>query len=606
MNPLFLLTFIKVNILKIRIKRYNLQILKTALTYCLLFGFLALGFHLRSQTVSLKLMLKDKKGPAARLNYRKSHNNKQSAYQEIENIVLTLQYKGYLLASADTVISDSSTVSATISENQLYKIAYLKLGNLDPGLASRMGISEKLYFNKPFRYREVAKSFEKIITYYENNGYPFVSVSLDSLETNNDQLSASLRVEKNRHFKIDSIKTEGSAKVSRHFLYRYLAIKEGMPYNEELLKNISQKIKQLPFVIEKQSQVVKLTDKTNKLYLFLDKREASQFDGIIGLLPDADTRRTVITGDIKLKVVNGIFRNGETFDLEWRRLQTQTQDFKGRAIYPYLFGTPVGIDYSLKIYRKDTTFIDINNDIGLQYYFSGLNNFKIFYKQRNSNLISTSGLDAASVLPEYADIATSSYGAGIFIEKVNYRFNPRNGVTFALSAQTGNRSIKRNPKLNPVAYEGLLLRSTQYQTEGSVAVYIPLYRNNVLKLGVQGASVFGNSTIFKNELFRIGGLKTLRGFDEESIYASTYIIPTLEYRFLFAKNSNILLFAEGAWYENNSNGNYVTDMPVSVGAGVNFETKAGILSLNYGLGNQFNNGFDVRSGKIHFGLTALF
>ena len=127
-----------------------------------------------------------------------------------------------------------------------------------------------------------------------------------------------------------------------------------------------------------------------------------------------------------------------------------------------------------------------------------------------------------------------------------------------------------------------------------------------MRLGLQGASVFGNSTIFKNELFRIGGLKTLRGFDEESIYVSTYVIPTIEYRFLFAQNSNLLLFTEGAWYENNSNGMYIKDMPMSVGAGINFETKAGILSLNYAIGNQFGNGFDVRSGKIHFGLTALF
>ncbi len=107
-------------------------------------------------------------------------------------------------------------------------------------------------------------------------------------------------------------------------------------------------------------------------------------------------------------------------------------------------------------------------------------------------------------------------------------------------------------------------------------------------------------------MFRIGGLRSLRGFDEESIFASTYVIPTVEYRFLFSQNSNLLLFAEGAWYENTSNGLYVSDMPVSVGAGINFETKAGILTLNYALGNQFNNGFDLRSGKIHFGLTALF
>lgn len=560
---------------------------------------------LNAQTTSLKVIPVSSKSEVAKLNYQKKFNSTTDALKEVNNIILTLQNKGYLLASDSTII-DSNSVTSYIFENKIYKVAYLKLGNLNPGLASRIGVSEKLYFNKAFRYKEVARTLEKIILYYENNGYPFAAVKLDSVETQEGNLSAVLNVEKNKLFKIDSITVIGNAKVNKGFLHRYLSVKESMPYNEELMKGISQKIKQLPFVFEKQTQVVRLTNKTNKLILFLDKKNASQFDGIIGLLPDANTKKTVVTGDVKLKVVNGIFRNGETFDLEWRRLQSQTQDFKGRVIYPYLFGTPVGTDYSLKIYRRDTSFIDINNNIGLQYYFKGLNNFKVFYKQRNTNLISTSALKFVTTLPDYADITTQSYGAGVTFEKLDYRFNPHKGFAINLMGQTGNRTIKKNAKVNEVAYQNLLLRSTQYQFEGDMNFFIQLHRNNVLKLGVQGASIIGNSTIFKNELFRIGGLRTLRGFDEESIFASSYVIPTIEYRFLFSQNSNLLLFAEGAWYENNSNANYLTDMPMSVGAGINFETKAGILTLNYALGNQFNNGFDLRSGKIHFGLTALF
>jgi outer membrane protein assembly factor BamA len=559
-----------------------------------------------SQNITLKIKTNEKKGVVSKLNFRKNFSTKQAANKEIENIILTLQFKGYLLASADTVFSDSNSVTALINENAMFKTAHLKLGNLNTNLASKLGISEKLFFNKTFNYKEVAKSFEKIILYYENNGYPFATVALDSLEIDQNQLSGQFKVNKNKLFKIDSVRIEGTAKINRGFLYRYLSLKNNMPYNEEILLGISQKIKQLPFLVEQRSQVVKLTDKINKLYLFLDKKEASQFDGIIGLLPDATTKKTVLTGDVKLKVVNGVFRNGETFDLEWRRLQSQTQDFSGHIIYPFLFGSPIGADFAIKIYRKDSTFIDINNNFGIQYYFSGLNYSKFFYRQRNSNLISTSGLDLVTSLPDYADITTQSYGTGIFLEKLNYRFNPRKGVSFFMNAQTGMRTIKKNPKVNEIVYDGLLLRSTQYQIESSLALYIPISGNNIIKFAFRGASIFGNSTIFRNELFRIGGLKTLRGFDEESIFCSTYIIPTMEYRFLFSKNSNLLLFAEGAWYDNNSNGKYLQDTPISIGAGVNFETKAGILSLNYGIGNQFGNGFDPRSGKIHFGLTALF
>ena len=442
--------------------------------------------------------------------------------------------------------------------------------------------------------------------YYENLGFPFANVKLDSVSLINNGISAKLVIDKNKFFKLDSLVVIGSGKINKAFLERYLDVHEGKAYNEKNLKAISSKLRQLAFLQEKQPQQVRLTDKTNKLLLFLDKKSASQFDGIIGILPDNTTGKTIFTGDVKIKLVNGIFKNGETFDLEWRRLQTQTQDFKGRVIYPYLFNTPIGTDYSIKIYRKDSSFIDVTNNGGLQYYFSGLNFLKAFFKQRNTNLISTSGLQFVSTLPDYADITTQSYGLGINFEKLDYRFNPHKGISFIAQASTGNRNIKKNAKINDAVYTNVKLFSTQHQLEGEVNYYITLKKHNVLRVAIQSGGIIGNSTIFRNELFRIGGLKSLRGFDEESIYASTFVIPTLEYRYLFAPNSNILVFAEGAWYENNSLGKYLNDTPLSFGTGINFETKAGILSLNYGIGNQLNNGFDFRNGKIHFGLTALF
>ena len=559
-----------------------------------------------SQKVSLSIILDTKNKELTKLNYQKKHLSKNSAIKEIDQVLLYLKQKGYLLATCDSIKSDSNKVTGIINENKKFTLAYLKLGNLNPDLASKIGISEKLFLNKAFNYDQVVNAFEKIIRHYESNGYPFTVVSLDSIIIEHETLKAVLNIKKNKLFKIDSIKIIGTSDINKRFLYRYLSLKENMPYNESLLKSISKKIIQLPFIDEKKVLEVRLTDKINKLYLFLDKKNASQFDGILGFLPDAISKKTVITGDLKLKLINGVFKNGETFDLEWRRLQSQTQDFKGQLIYPFLFGTPLGIDYSLKIYRKDTTFIDINHNIGINYYYSGPNYLKLFYKQRNSNLISTRELNIISTLPNVADITTKSFGIGLFYENLDYRFNPRKGIMIVINCQNGTREIKRNLNINEQAYKDILMKSSQNQFELTNAYYIPIKNNHVLKFNIQAAGIFGNSVIFKNELYRIGGLKTLRGFDEESIYASGFIIPTLEYRFLFAKNSNLLVFVEGAWYENNSINLYLNDKPVSFGAGINIDTKAGILSLNYAIGNQFNNGFDSRSGKIHFGLTALF
>jgi outer membrane protein assembly factor BamA len=566
---------------------------------------LILSFTLTAQNARLKIVNTDSIKIAKYLKYKDHPKSIKEELKAVNDILNDLRHQGYLLADIDSVKKDSLVHTYYLKVGQKFKWAHLKRGNAEMEVISHLGYQEKLYTNKAFSYNQTAKLIEKTISYYENNGYPFVSLKLDSVQINDNTISAVLNVNKNKLFKIDSILQVGDAKISKSFLFRYLGIRPMMPYNEEAFKNISKKLRQLSFVTETRPREIKVTDKYTKMWLFLDKKNSSQFDGIIGILPDNVTGKTIFTGDVKIRLVNNIFRSGETFDLNWRRLQTQTQDFKARVIYPYLFGTPVGVDYAIKIYKKDTSFIDVNNNFGLQYYFSGLNNLKVFYKQRNANVLSTSGLAFVTVLPDYADISTSSYGLGLTFERLDYRFNPHRGIMLNVNGQAGNKVIKKNPKINDAVYTNLLLKSTQYQVEGDLNLFIQLKGNNVLRIGSQYGSIFGNAPIFKNELFRIGGLKTLRGFDEESIYASSYLIPTLEYRFLFGQNSNILLFAEGAWYENIA-GYYIEDYPYSFGAGINFDTKAGIFSLNYALGSQFGNPIDVRSGKIHFGLTALF
>lgn len=558
-----------------------------------------------AQSFRLQIVNSDNPQVFKYLKYKGKYTSETEQIKEVNTILSELRSQGYLLTDIDSVSGDSLSKTYYLTIGKKFKWAHLKKGNADMEVLSALGYSEKLYTNRAFSYSQTAHLIEKTITYYENNGYPFASLKLDSIEIKDNTLFAVLDVNKNKLIKMDSIIINGNAKVNKTFLYRYLGIKPFMLYNENAFRNISKKLKQLPFLTETQSVVWKATDKKSKLHLFLNKKNSSQFDGIIGILPD-NTGKTILTGDVKVKLINNIFRAGETFDLNWRRLQVQTQDFNGRVIYPYLFGTPIGTDYAIKIYKRDSSFLDVNNTIGLQYYFSGLNNLKVYYKQRNTSILSTSGLQNITTLPDYADITTQSYGLSLNYEKLNYRFNPNKGISMIINAQTGNKNIKRNPKINDAVYNNLLLKSTQYQIDGNINWFIQIKGNNVLHLGAQYGSVFGNAPVFKNELFRIGGLKTMRGFAEESIFASTYVIPTLEYRFLFGQNSNILLFTEGAWYENNSSATYVKDKPYSFGAGINFDTKAGIFSLTYAVGSQFGNPLDFRSGKIHFGLTALF
>ncbi|MEK6616748.1 MAG: hypothetical protein AABZ32_11685, partial [Bacteroidota bacterium] len=449
----------------------------------------------------------------SKLSYKKSFTSKIECDKEIQNVLFHLYDNAYLTAFIDSSITDSLKEIVFVRVGEQYKWATLKKGNVDEGILSEVGYREKNFNSAPFYYKEAGKIQEKILTYCENNGYPFASVKLDSVlitSGNGSQITASLTLQKNILIKIDSVVNNGFAKISSVYLQSYLGIRNGDLYNEALVKKIGTRIKELPFVKEKTPFRVLFPGENAKVELFLEKKRASQFDGIVGLLPDNKTGKILFTGDVRLKL-NNSFNRGELLELNWRRLQASTQDLKMRFIFPFLFKTPFGIDANFKLYKKDSTYLEVNPNIGIQYHLSGGNYLKAFVNRKQLTLLTTKGLENFTALPPYADITSSIYGISLKMEKLDYRLNPRKGYSIIGTIGAGNKTIKKNDKLNATIYNDLKLNTVQYNAELETEVFIPLKNRSAIKLGTKSAYL-QNSALFQNELFRIGGLKTLRGF----------------------------------------------------------------------------------------------
>jgi len=135
--------------------------------------------------------------------------------------------------------------------------------------------------------------------------------------------------------------------------------------------------------------------------------------------------------------------------------------------------------------------------------------------------------------------------------------------------------------------------------------YLPLFKRQTLRIANFGAW-YSAPDIARNELYRIGGFKTIRGINEEDIFASAWTVFSLEYRFILEQNSALFLFADQAWYEQRTVSQFITDTPLGFGAGVNFETKSGIFTFTYALAQQFDNPILFRNARISFGFRNLF
>jgi outer membrane protein assembly factor BamA len=523
---------------------------------------------------------------------------------ELNSIISMLHQKGYLTATLDSLIADSNYYSAHIKLGKTYKWTQLSNKNIDEEILSKLGYRDKLYNNRPFNQKQLTNFFHKVITHYENNGHPFASIKLDSVQVDKNTISAVLSIQKNKLYKIDSVIIKGNATISDQYIKNYIKIKDGDTYNEEAIRKLSTKIQELPFVQEEQKWKILFNEEEAKLLLYLKKKQASRFNGVLGLLPDDETGKLRLTGDVKLNLINS-FRSGEKISFNWRAIQENTQDLKFDVFYPFLFNSPFGIDYKFKLYKRDTTFIDVNNRIGIRYMLKGNNYFSVFFQNKASNLLSKSNLELLTVLPSYADISSQLYGVGIYNENLDYILNPKKGYLIDFTGSLGNKRIKKNPEIDELLYEGVNLKSHIYNAELKADLYFPISKRSVIKIASKNGYTF-NENLFENELLRIGGFQTLRGFDEESIFASLYTIETLEYRFILEQNSYLFVFADGAYYESETLNNFVADRPLGFGAGMSFETRAGIFSISYAVGKQFDNPILFRSAKIHFGFVNFF
>ncbi|MBP6532053.1 MAG: BamA/TamA family outer membrane protein [Bacteroidia bacterium] len=535
----------------------------------------------------------------------KTYGDTVSIQKDLNLFLSKVQSQGYLSASYDSSTFTKDSIIVYFFVGEIYKWAVIKNGNIDGSFLSGTGIKAKKNKDVPINFQKVSQWMEIILKNCETKGYPFANIKLSNITYENKEFTADLELTKNKLVKIDSIILKGNATIAPVYIYNYIDIKPGELYNEAKLSRITSRFKELAFIKEIKPNQLLFTENITKLYLYLDNKKASQFDGVIGFLPDDNNEGKLnLTGEVHLKLQNSLQR-GEVIEFNWKQLPNKTQDLKIHLLYPFLFNTPFGVDGNLSIYRKDSTYTDVIKNFGVQYSISGNNYLKAFVTDKESNLGSTEGLENITVLPAYADISILSYGATFHFEKLDYRINPTKGYTFEFIGSTGNRTIKKNASINPIAYDSLELQSVTYEGVLNADFYLSLGGKNVINLGTKSGLIF-NDQLFTNELYRIGGLKSLRGFDEESIYASTFSIGKIEYRYLLEQNSFLFTFVNAAYYENKSRGFNLKDTPWGFGAGLNFETRIGIMSISYALGKQFDNPIYFKNGKIHFGIVNYF
>ncbi len=558
---------------------------------------------------------------SASLGLQNSFVQKEFCSQYIFQIPQLLQKKGFVSASVDSIRMDSVTATVLIFLGKQYLWAKLNTSSVAPDLLNTAGYRDKNFKQLPLDFASVQLLQQRILNKLENAGYPFANIYLDSFDLQSNGMSAVLKVDKGPLYKIDSIRVYGDVKISNRFLQRYLEIEDGSIYQKQKLLNISQKLLQLPYLTEEQKWNISYLGTGSIVNLYLKNKKSSQINGIVGFLPANDQlggNKLLVTGDFNLNLKNS-FGLGEALAIMYQQIQVKSPRLQLSYLQPFLFGSPFGVDFSFDGLKKDSSFLNINLQLGVQYSFGGNKSGKIFYQQFISNLldVDTNFIRNNKRLPDQIDQTTSNIGIEYEWFNTDYRFNPRKGVDLKFTGSAGIRRIRENNNItnikdpsNPTynfksLYDTLGTRAYTFRMKLNAARYFKTGKQTTFKAAFNGGWV-QSPKIFRNELYQIGGFKMLRGFDEESIYASAYAVVTAEYRLLIGLNSFLYAFTDGALVRNKSQFANSSNTFLGTGFGLAFETKAGIFNVAFAAGKRNDLPFNLRQSKIHFGYVNFF
>ena len=511
--------------------------------------------------------------------------------------------KGYTAFSVDTVRGSGDTLYADCFIGPCYgsKLIRVADGTLE---AMPHGAPARTIRNGILPLSEYDRFAEKLVQQYEDNGHPFCQVSIEDIDFERDTIGT-LSVIPGPAITFDSIIVKGDAKVRPSFLQPYLNWRRKRRYSESAARQIPALLERLSYVTITREPGVEFVGDRAYLYLFLDRQRVNQFDGYIGLVPvSSSTGKVMLNGEVNLRLQN-LLTIGERIALQWRAPERYSQYLNIQVEFPYLFRTPIGVAGTFTLDKKDTTYLNMDYMAALQYSFAGSSSLRVSYQYTTSALLSVNPDYVAASDTLAADYRKSLWGVQLNVSRVDNILQPWAGLTARASLSAGKRQLMPSAQVTMAEQDESALKSTRYLMEAEVNGYVPIGKRWGWAAGVHGATQLGGEHLY-NDLFRIGGTHTLQGFDEQSLFASTYLIARTEFRFRFAKLSYINAFFNAAWYERNIKEAPYSDWPFGFGLGVTLHTKAGNLYLSYALGQQKESPISFKTGKIHFGIDISF
>ena len=541
-----------------------------------------------AQSINLKIIGENESSTELidSLKYQKNFKNYKNLQSEINNLKTKLTQQGFI----------DTTIKSVTKQNDTLFLAELTLGEKINRIRIYYDASFNVELLNSIHRKKNNDFFELKITELESylknlnsriaeQGDPFSTLQLVNIsKLDTDLISADLKITKNQKRRIDKIIIKGYENFPESYVQRFLKLKTGKSFNLNAIKEKVELLNELRFASKIKDPEVLFTQDSTTLYLYVEKTKTNNFDGFLGFGTNENTNKIEFDGYLDLRLINNL-NYGETLNLFYKSDEIDQQTFKVDADLPYLFSSPVGLQIGLNLFRKDSTFLNANQYAKINYQINAQHKIGIGITSTNStNLLEND----TSILNDYN---TNYYTLHYNYVKPQF-FDPLFPVNFwfDFSSGFGNRT-------NDI--------SKQSQSVFNIDTYkiFNLNNKNSIYTRLNGAALTSDDYL-DNELFRFGGINSIRGFEENSLVSNLYGVLNTEYRYRLSNSIYVHTVLDAAYFENKLTNS--KEKLYGFGFGLGLLTNAGLFRLNYSSGKTENRQFKLSDSKVHVSLTATF
>lgn len=515
------------------------------------------------------------------ISYKKKHPDIKSIKTVVNQFSEILTRKGYLESTISESEKANDTVfnyTATLGEKTKFIFILIPETIQNENLAENLesGLL-KLNFN------ETEAFLKRTLATLENNGYSLAKIKLDNFFVSEKNLFAELVADFGSKRQLNDLVIKGYEKFPQGHLANIKRQYRNKTFSQENLKKIYTDFEKFRFVKQTKYPEILFTKDTTKAYIYLEKAKPSKFEGFIGFSNDeeSDVR---LNGYLDLMLVN-ILNSGEELSLYWKSDGQDQKTFNLGLELPYIFKSRLGLKTSLNIFKQDSTFQNTRTAIDLGYYFDY--NTKLYFGYQsaessdiqNQNTASISDYENSFITAdfEYRDFRTDDF---LFPERAR----------LSLKAGTGSRISKLN---------------SDNQAFISMDAFRNLYldEKNIIYIRTQNYYLKSENYII-NELFRFGGINSIRGFNENSLQSNTLVSILTEYRYRIIQGLYIHTITDYGYFDDRASDNSGTLLGFGVGFGL--FTKNGLLNLIYANGNANHQEIKLSNSIVHISFKTNF